>query len=161
VTSVEQFGKFVLTIERDDRWRVISASIDGMTLSCEPDVPSGKLRSSMGSERWADGRVTGTWLDLPYGHECDVDKIMEYADWVDDCLRLLRSNVFHCEPRGKVALEVMRYAVEHKLLERHVSNSAAQETLKKALRLADDDEKRKWRRWFVRDKLDDYLKILG
>jgi hypothetical protein len=162
----ETFGFYCLTIERDAKRRVVFASEGGMELVCQPDVPSGKLSSRYGDEQWADGRLTGSWLDLPYGHECAVDRLVAYDAWVRECLSQLRQSVFCCgekgsAPSGKRAREVMLYARKHKLLSESLINPSAEVTLKNALPWASESEKVGWRRWFKRDGLKRYLEILG
>ena len=162
----ETLGFYCLTIKRDARRRVVFARTGGMELVCQPEVPSGKLSSQYGDEQWADGRLTGSWLDLPYGHECAVDREIAYAVWVRECLSQLRQSVFFCgqkgsAPKGKQAREVMVYASKHKLLSSSLINPSAEDTLKNALPGASDSEKTGWRRWFERDGLERYLEILG
>jgi hypothetical protein len=162
----ETFECFCLTIERDAKRRVVSASAGTMKLSCQPEVPSGELSSDYGSERWADGRLTGTWLDMPYSHECEVDREVAFDAWVRESLTLLRLSVFRCgergaPPKGESARAVMLYAAKHELLSANLIDPSAEATLKNALRSASKKERAAWRRWFERDGLPRYLEILA
>jgi hypothetical protein len=165
-TATEAIGDYELRLTYDARGRLLEAVQDTMRLSLSPEVPSGTRLGIDGSETWRSGRVTGTWADLPYGHECDVDKAIRYDAWVQNVLRDFRGQVFfsYC-PKGKkaspeLAADALRYCIRHDVLSPHIGHHAAEAATRLAARVASAEELVEWRRYFEAHGLTAYVAAL-
>ncbi|HUB08183.1 MAG TPA: hypothetical protein VMB50_14340 [Myxococcales bacterium] len=164
---IEHVGDFALRLTYDDRGRLVGAVHGAMRLELSPDVPSGRRSGVDGNEEWRDGKVKGSWADLPYGHDCDVDESVPYDDWVERGLRGFREQVFFaCCPAGRqpppeLAAETVRYAIEHDVLSRHSIHPAAVATTRLAARAASPRDLRDWRSHFERKGLEAYVAALA
>jgi hypothetical protein len=166
-TVIEHVGDFSLRLTYDDRGRLVGAVHGTMRLELSPDVPSGRRSGVDGSEEWRDGKVKGSWADLPYGHESDVDDAVPYDDWIERGLRSFREQVFfaYCENRRKpspeLAAEAVRYAIEHDVLSRDGIHPAAVAATRLAAGAASQRDVRDWRSYFERKGLEAYSAALA
>ncbi len=164
-TTKETLGTYTLEVELDAQGRLVAAKAGPWRLTVDPDAPRATLRGVDGSETWERGRANGTWLDLPYGHENDVDVAISLPTWVEQQLRTMRGMVFICGPgeqipTGALAVETIEYALRHGLLSPRLSDPYARDTLRHAMAVATADQRKAWRAAFVAGKLTDYIEIL-
>src|SRR5438067_2369918 len=142
--AVERVGRFVLTIERDAAGRVVGARDASMRMTIDWNAATATLSSTYSRETWAGGRATGTWLDVPYGHEDDVDDVIGLDAWVERNLLDMRAAVFWqaCDDDvSDAALRaIFRYAQRHVLLLPSVSNVGARAWAEQLAGIVDDAE---------------------